>query len=205
MAIVHMGWSLKDIPADAVDVKWSCQVAAGSMSSEVYGPRLMATYKTHVGVCLFERESNGYHDSDFYMTYWDEAKQEPVTVCFATTRGWTYPCYASSPDATPEVWAKYNAWKEKKAAEYRAQQRKVKAIQLQSLRKKVSAIAKEYGANYSKLLKLRKHSKFEDMLSLFGKRVRNGFRLSLRNRMIEWSNSNSEYAVPFSKKQLEYI
>jgi hypothetical protein len=205
MAIVHMGWSLKDIPANAVNVRWSCQVAEGSMGSDVVGPRLMATYETHNGLCLFETERNGYHDSDFYMTYWDEASQSPKSMCFATTRGWTYPCLASKADATPEVWAKYNAWKANREIELRAQYRKAEANKKRQLRSNIQQIATEYGVNYSKLLKLRKHRQFDGMLKLFGKRVRSNFKLSLRNQLIQWANSNSNYNCPFSIKQLQYI
>jgi|SRR5579863_2078088 len=72
-------------------------------------------YKTHVGVCLQDREQNGYDDSDFWMEIWDEEKQETREICFASTRGWSYPCYGSAPDATPEVAAKANAYRRRLA------------------------------------------------------------------------------------------
>ena len=172
---------------------------------EIYGPAVYWTRLTHVGLCLTEREANGYHDSDFYMTVWDEEKQEPREICFASTRGWTYPCMGSKPDASPEVWAKYKAWGVRKQEEYRIEKRKSDAKRLCEFRNKLRKVAKENDVNYSRLLKLRKHSKFEGMLSLFGKRIRNGFRLSMRNQLITWLNSPSKYETPFSKKQMEYI
>lgn len=77
------------------------------------------TKATHVGHVLSEYERNGYDDSDFYATYWDAAKGEPVTVQYATTRGWTYPLLATRVDATPEVRAAYDAWRAVKMEEQR--------------------------------------------------------------------------------------
>lgn len=77
------------------------------------------TKETHVGHVLSEYERNGYDDSDFYATYWDAEKGEPVTVQFATTRGWTYPLLATRVDATPEVRAAYDAWRAVKLEEQR--------------------------------------------------------------------------------------
>jgi len=74
------------------------------------GKVIMWTYETHHGLCISDRERNSYDDSDWYMLIWDAEKQEPFEICFATTRGWAYPCYGSQPDATFEVMAAYNAW-----------------------------------------------------------------------------------------------
>lgn len=79
-------------------------------------PEEMYLYETHHGLCIRDREMNGYDDSDFYMLIWDEELQQPFEVCFASTRGWSYPCYGSSPDATPEVMAAYEAWRQREMA-----------------------------------------------------------------------------------------
>lgn len=73
-------------------------------------------YDTHVGLCIEDYERNGYDDSDFFMIVWNPETMEPENICFATTRGWTYPCYASKPDATPEVMEQYNVWLENRRA-----------------------------------------------------------------------------------------
>ena len=67
-------------------------------------------YDTHVGLCLQDREANYYDDSDWYMLVWNPETNDTKEICFASTRGWTYPCYGSSPDATPEVKAAANAY-----------------------------------------------------------------------------------------------
>jgi hypothetical protein len=74
-----------------------------------YSP-LVWLCETHHGLCIHEREINSYNDSDFLMLVWNEDKQAPESIEFASTRGWSYPCYASRPDATPDVLAKYEAY-----------------------------------------------------------------------------------------------
>ena len=64
---------------------------------------------TLVGLVLHTGERNGYHDSDFTATYWDEEQGRPEAVTYASTRGWTYP-NSATPDATDEVRAAYTAW-----------------------------------------------------------------------------------------------
>lgn len=53
-------------------------------------------------------ERNGYDDSDFYANYYDAEAGSFKQVCYASTRGWTYPCSADV-DATPEVIEKWKA------------------------------------------------------------------------------------------------
>lgn len=67
---------------------------------------------THVGLVLSLREANGYDDSDFYATVWNDTLGKTEEIMYATTRGWTYPNNAEI-DASPEVIAKYEAWREK--------------------------------------------------------------------------------------------
>jgi hypothetical protein len=67
------------------------------------------TWHTHAGLCVREREMNGYDDSDFYMTVYEPATDSFREIMFATTRGWSYPALGSFVDATPEVLAKWQA------------------------------------------------------------------------------------------------
>lgn len=77
-------------------------------------------YETHNGLCIHERERNGYNDSDFLMVVWNEEKNAPESIEFASTRGWSYPCFASRPDATPDIIAKFEAYNQ--AQEVKARQ-----------------------------------------------------------------------------------
>jgi hypothetical protein len=60
------------------------------------------TRTQYQGCVLDTYERNGYDDSDFYATVWDEQSQSVKTIEYATTRGWTY-CNGASVDATSEV------------------------------------------------------------------------------------------------------
>ena len=42
-----------------------------------------------VGKVLSLRERNGYHDSDFFATYWCEIENKPKTIEYATTRAYS--------------------------------------------------------------------------------------------------------------------
>jgi hypothetical protein len=77
------------------------------------------TWHTHVGLCVADREMNGYDDSDWYMTVYEPATDSFREIMFATTRGWSYPSYGSRPDATPEVIAKWKAYQEARAESWR--------------------------------------------------------------------------------------
>ena len=75
--------------------------------------------ETHKGLVLELREVNGRDDSDFYAVVWNPEKQEPERVCYASTRGWSYPNGANV-DATPEVLEAYATWQQKLRDERRA-------------------------------------------------------------------------------------
>jgi len=108
MAIINFTFTESAVPANAVNLK--------EIPAERHGQK-MWTWETHSGLCIKDREENGYSDSDWYMTVWNFDKNQPEEIYFATTRGWSYPSYGSYVDATPEVMALYNAWCEKKSEE----------------------------------------------------------------------------------------
>jgi len=60
------------------------------------------------GAVLQTFERNGYDDSDFYAIVYDAEADAIRHIQYATTRGWTYPNYATV-DATPEVLDKARA------------------------------------------------------------------------------------------------
>lgn len=118
MAIINFTFDKDRVPENAVNLK--------EVPANVHG-YTMWTWETHVGLCIRDREANGYNDSDFYMTVWNHELNQPEEICFASTRGWTYPAYGSYIDATPEVMNLYNEWinfQEKKAREKAIEQEK---------------------------------------------------------------------------------
>ncbi len=108
----------------AVDL---CDVGANYRNADETA-REIWTGQTHHGLCLVERERNMRDDSDFLMTVWDVATGAPVELMFATTRGWSYPCMGSRADATPDIVAKYEAWKLERENEARERRARVEAV-----------------------------------------------------------------------------
>lgn len=106
MPIINFTFKREDVPAGAVNVQES---KTQGQSGEIP----LYTWESHNGLCIKDYERNGYDDSDFYMIVWNAETNSPDHYCFASTRGWSYPSYGSSPDATPEVMAAYNAWQER--------------------------------------------------------------------------------------------
>lgn len=84
------------------------------------GKTIIWLYDTHVGLCLEDRERNGRDDSDWDMLVWNDEAGSADWIEFGSTRGWSYPCMGSKPDATPEVRAKYEAYRARVEAESRA-------------------------------------------------------------------------------------
>lgn len=152
-----------------------------------------------VGKVLFLREMNGYDDSDFYATYWDDEQAKPVEVMYASTRGWTYPCGAYV-DATSEVWTSYKAYVEH-------QNRMSRAFDLRSVRKEMMSYSKKYGfETYIPLYRLMKKLSPDHRMGvryLLKTNLRSGFKKSLRDQLIAWLKQEKPvYETPFSKKQL---
>lgn len=122
MPVIRMAFAPSEIPADAANVRLASaeyQDREGSRVPEGEAPQsaLLFLYDTFVGLCLEEIEENGRDDSDFVMVVWNPEAGEPFRTTFASTRGWTYPCYGSRADATPEVRAAYEAYRQRQRDE----------------------------------------------------------------------------------------
>lgn len=175
---------------------------------EFQGPTAYWTNLSHVGLCIKDFERNGHDDSDFFMVVWNAEKQEPETICFASTRGWSYPCYGSSADATPEVLAAYKAWGERMEVERKARVRREQANKLRELRNAMHDAATKYGVSYARLLKFRRTNadRINAVMWLLTANIRSGFKLSMRNQVIAWLRDPApRYPTPLSRKQFEYI
>lgn len=83
----------------------------GAVKSEYWSKntgRDLFLVESYKGCVVNTWERNGYNDSDFIATVWDEASSTLKSVEYASTRGWSYPNHAEV-DATPEVKAKVAA------------------------------------------------------------------------------------------------
>jgi hypothetical protein len=162
--------------------------------------------KTHIGKCIKEREANGRDDSDFYMTVWNDETNSPEEILFATTRGWSYPCFSSSVDATPEVLAKYDAYVKAAFAKRERDYHKGRVLTALANRRLLKTAALKFDIPYGQLVAIRRLPEYEKILALFGDRVRSEFKKSLRKQVLDWASSaNKKYPHPLSKKQREYL
>jgi hypothetical protein len=75
---------------------------------------------SHEGLVLATGEHNWHDDSDFYAVVWDAGAGQPREIEYATTRGWTY-ANSATVDATPEVQAAHDAWRQARADQRRAE------------------------------------------------------------------------------------
>lgn len=175
----------------------------------VPGPTAYWTRLSHEGLCLRDYERNGYDDSDFHMIVWNVDRNEPEDICFASTRGWSYPCYGSWVDATPEVVEKYNLYKRGMTILDDMRNRSAKARQLREFRKTFKAAAIRLGFDYVSFARAyrnwgtEKRAKIEWLLTA---NIRSGFKHSMRGQVVAWINaSERKYDFPLSTKQAMYL
>jgi hypothetical protein len=160
-------------------------------------------YDTHVGYCIRDYERNGYDDSDFMMEFWNPVTNKPETICFASTRGWSYPAYGSHPDAGPDIRKAYD--------DYVAYHRKKSYVMGRwSQRNKDIEIAKACNfPNRFIVNRIRKVFVGDEWLrveKLLTSNLRSEFRINIRNQIIKWAmEENPKYNSPLSAKQRRYI
>lgn len=209
MAIIHFTNSKEEAERNGVNVS-SYKTYAQTTEGETKEITLWL-YETHVGLCLRDYEVNGYDDSDFYMIVWNDEKNEPEHILFASTRGWTYPSYGSFVDATDEVKAKYAAYEADRQARAKARERHLKAVTLNEVRQFAKASGKFYDFPSYRLTALRgKLTKREyDVICGLIKpksKIRNAFKLSLQERVVTWLKTEKpQYPTPLSANQLRYL
>lgn len=178
---------------------------------EAQGPFVdYCTYLTHEGFCLRDFERNGYDDSDFCMIVWNAEKHEPETVTFASTRGWSYPCYGSWADATDEVKADYANYLDAQERLHQISKFKADVERLCRLRNICRQLANQYGFQHARMTRLRKVMNLTDLGALVNllenTRIRSEFKLKLRAQVLAWlRDPNPKYATPLSRKQMDYV
>lgn len=175
---------------------------------KILGPNVYATYLEYEGLCIRDFERNGYDDSDFYMVVWDPVAKEPKTIEFASTRGWSYPCYASSPDATPEVLQDYANYQYgiEWLRDRQVFEKRIKA--LCDFRRLARDNAKYLGFPSYRFYRLRTLSAEiqEKLIWLLTANIRSDFKKKLRSQVVAWLNDPApKYTSPLSPKQLEWV
>lgn len=205
MAIINMGSSYdyangqRTLRTEFHDGEYCPLPGVNGMNDSRQGDTL---YLTHQGLCLVDWERNMYDDSDFYMTVWDPVSKSPRNIMFATTRGWSYPCYNSSVDATPEVRAEYNAYMAYK-------QRRSEVLGRRAARQRDAEVAHRAGLTRVQVERLKAvvgTDYWEGVKRLITSNLRSGFRMSLRQQVMSWINDPApKFSRPLSPKQMAYL
>lgn len=131
MPIFNMLWVKTEAEALAEAARIGAVNVRDASFDQSDGRHTMFLADTYTGQCIAERERNMHDDSDFYMTVWAEDAVNggrAIEICFASTRGWSYPAMGSYVDATPEVLAKYAAWKQEQARLAELRRARVEAV-----------------------------------------------------------------------------
>lgn len=207
MPIINMAFNPIEAAARGVNVRGADYL--DSHSEGVMGPRPIWLYDTHVGLCLRTGEYNGYDDSDFYMEVWNPTERKVERIIFASTRGWTYPCYGSSADATPEVLEAYAQWKDAESRLAAMQNYADHVARLCDYRATCKALAKAAGVPVGKVFRLARTWGKENVLAvakLSQQKLRSEFKINLKNQVIAWlADPAPKYRTPLSARQMQFI
>lgn len=207
MPIINMASTPAEAHAKGVNVRGGDY--RDCHSADTIGPRPIWLYDTHVGLCLEDGEYNGYDDSDFYMVVWNPSKREPERIVFASTRGWTYPCYGSKPDATPETLAAYAQYLDARDRLAAMQAYADKVANLCAYRVDCRALAKAAGVPVGKVFRLARTWGKENVLAvakLAQKNLRSEFKINLKNQVIAWlADPAPKFRSPLSPRQMQFI
>lgn len=152
-------------------------------------------FETYVGMCLRDFERNRYDDSDFYMEVW--TGHGVRTIQFATTRAWSYPCYGSKPDASPEIHAKAEAWtKRYNMGQSLLKKRRQLHKDLEKARKMQITLKQ-----FREIQRLDSIQQQAAEILLPVKNFRSEFRKSLATQIRNWLNGDRKFDQPLSYKQ----
>jgi len=148
--------------------------------------------------CVGNYEENRYHDSYFHSVFWDDENKTLVTQMVGST-AFGGGSYGTELTNDQRVWEEVNAWREQKKAERRARRRNKKAKRLREARK----ILKDNGVHtaFSNSVPI---EDLEDVAALFSNRVRNKFKLKMREQVLAWT-PDSKFKTPLSEKQMRIV
>lgn len=191
-----------------------------------------AVREAYEGRVLSTGERNGYHDSDFTVTVWDDETDGPRTFVYATTRAPTYHLYAHV-DAVPEIIEKAKVrdayfnrrsyvMAKRGAAKRRAEIAGKLGVKMSAIRRLEAGMSRGLDhraptarTRYSNDLAysygfLREGNELDRVLqlavSLKAGRLRSAFKKKLAQQVVDWLNDpEPRYATPLSKRQLEFV
>ena len=177
----------------------------GAFCSLAYRPNGVDTFAVVLaekfkGLCVMDFERNYYDDSDFFMVVWDPVEKRAFNYMFATTRGWSYPCYGSYADAPPEIVAEYTAWKAYEARKYAVMRKR-------ETRKEEWKQARELNLSWKEFRKLSFLEMKPALVPLLKtKNFRSEFRKNLAQQVRNWlKDDNPKFKFPLSARQVQCL
>lgn len=163
-------------------------------------------WREYVGKCINIINNKG---DDLYMLVWDDISNAPIEVKYASKSVWSYSRYASLPDATLDCMQKYEAWQSMQVAIDLKQRRTDRAIFLRKIHNLEVKVSIMYDVDLSRLRKLWwacGQDKYIICLKLLVQRVRNEFKKTLKNILINQIKSDTiTNNEPFTYRQWVYI
>lgn len=148
--------------------------------------------------CVGNYEENRYHDSYFHSVFWDDENETLVTQMVGST------AFAGGATRTPltdnqRVWEQVNEYRRRCNQQARTRVRNIKANRLRDARK----ILKDNGVHtaFTNSLSI---EDLEDVAALFSNRVRNKFKLKMREQVLAWT-PDSKFKTPLSEKQMRVV
>lgn len=148
--------------------------------------------------CVGNYEQNLYHDSYFWSVFWDDEAKKIIHHEVGATAYAGGACRTSLTDSA-QVWIEAKAFVDRIKAKHKAESRAFKAKRLRDAR----SILRQNGVNtcFSRAVHI---DDLEDIAALFNPRVRNSFKLKMRDVVRAW-RPGGPYDKPLSKGQLAYV
>lgn len=147
--------------------------------------------------CIGNFEENLYHDSYFWGVYWDDEAQTITKKQIGST-AYGGGMYADTLTTDETVWAAVTAYRAAKAVAREKARRADKAERLLAVRKTFKA-----NGVHTAFMRAYTVSQLEEIAALFGARIRNKFKLSMRENVKAWRPG--KYRTPLSPKQYNAI
>jgi hypothetical protein len=179
-----------------------CQHEDGDwITRDFQGPSPLFIVRTYEGACLSTFENNGYHDSYFFMRVWDEATQSIKAIETGST-AYGGGAVIATVDATPEVLAKVEAFKARRAEEVRQREEA-------EIAERIAPVAEYAGVSPDRVRNLWDavgFENFQNIAALMSDKLRSNFRKSLRDQVVAWLKDDApKYDRPLSPKQMQCI
>ena len=147
--------------------------------------------------CIGTYEENRYHDSYFHGVFFNDETNEITTRMIGST-AFGGGCYDMPKTTDATVWAKVKAIKVAERVQRERDRRKAKAEKLLAIR----ATFRKNGV-HTAFMNAYTLKELEEIAALFGSRIRNKFKLSMRENVKAWRPGN--YRKPLSPKQFACI